>query len=992
MSRINKFIKVNKCINKFFIVFLISVIFISQTGITTALSKAQLEDFRNHIYYFNECGGGQPSSNAAAASGNDKVYLLGDSLLEGAYYETGYLKKDLKDKGWQATADASSGRGLRNPGIDKNNNRPGHEQSAFNALKTDENEWQDAGTIVLELGTNESNSNAAFKSDMGALIDSIQAKNKDANIYWVNLFSDVPQAKAYNAIIKQVAADKNLKGVIDTTSIRKSGVVHPNPPGYQKFSKIISDAIGEPAISSGGKVTGGVQFTTGMTIETDGSGPHHGDRWAQGQTSLQNGGSYLNADTTNFIALAPGWASAHGIKLGDVAAVQYKGKTAYAVYGDNYMGNQVHGEGSYHLAQALGIDPNPNSGGVGSGVHYFVYPGSHNQLGGTFDQNKIDRVGAQVSGGGAPNGSSASTDSSGDPSCCNSSSAVASAGSSDPGGSVALTGKDNEEKIFNYFLSRGLSPIASAGIDGNFAGESTWNPASSGGYLAQWQGSRATALGNFAKSQGKPITDLQLQLDFVWFGLTHQPGGDGDYRSLLKDLKAAKTVEEATTKFMEVYERPGIPHLDKRIAAAKATLNKYSNNAPGGATSSGGATACCPTGGQAAVADGSPSDWKKMYTGANKAKVADMSQGGRSLNHPKALIIHYTQGHQEGQALLDFFVGAGTGIQFNVGKDGQVYQYYPLNDMKNVGHVGPAMNSKSIGIEITGMDVTELLNNDKQFQSVASLAKFLMNYYHIPADAKGDMTGDGADTAQGMMGHDEAPRGEHNDPDAKYGQDISRTDSSKHPYMMKLRTSLGYDPTPGKAGGSTGASTTPDSSSASSSNPGCQGVDSTAGVKIDMDNLDKDSTHVACAPGTKEIRNDTGYRQGKAVPIKLCEVTNLPQSQGFGSHNGHASINSRASGAVYAMVAAAKQDGVNMSAVSTFRTMADQRSLCPCDGSSVAIPGYSNHQLGVAIDFGGSGELMDKGNPMWKWLSNNASKFDYKPYTREDWHWSPYGN
>lgn len=166
----------------------------------------------------------------------------------------------------------------------------------------------------------------------------------------------------------------------------------------------------------------------------------------------------------------------------------------------------------------------------------------------------------------------------------------------------------------------------------------------------------------------------------------------------------------------------------------------------------------------------------------------------------------------------------------------------------------------------------------------------------------------------------------------------------------------------------------------------------TAESSINIADLKKDSTNIACAEGTKDAGVIDGYTSGQKVRIRLCEVTNLPQASGYGAKNGHATVNSRVSGAVYAMVKAAKNDGVNMSAVSSSRTMSDQQSLCPCDGVSVAIPGYSNHQLGVAIDFGGNGLLMDTSNPMWKWLDENASRFDYKPYEPEPWHWSPFGS
>ncbi len=161
---------------------------------------------------------------------------------------------------------------------------------------------------------------------------------------------------------------------------------------------------------------------------------------------------------------------------------------------------------------------------------------------------------------------------------------------------------------------------------------------------------------------------------------------------------------------------------------------------------------------------------------------------------------------------------------------------------------------------------------------------------------------------------------------------------------------------------------------------------------FDITQLESNSDHIACGPGTKDLGKQNGYKGGRLIKIRLCEIPNLPQSSGFGSTNGHATTNSVVSGAVYAMVEAAKKDGVTMKATSTFRTMADQQSLCPCDGVRVGRPGYSNHQLGVAIDFGGDGTLMNKSNPMWVWLDKNAEKFGYKPYAAEDWHWSPFGS
>jgi len=142
-----------------------------------------------------------------------------------------------------------------------------------------------------------------------------------------------------------------------------------------------------------GSANNGVSFTTQMTIDDDGIGPSHGDPNHQSHTSYADG--KLNADVTSYIALAPGWAQNHGLVLGDVAAVKHNGKTAFAVYGDNYAGDQIHGEGSVHLSLALG---GTASDTIPSPVDYTVFPGSHTQLAGSVDQAKIDQIGQQLSG------------------------------------------------------------------------------------------------------------------------------------------------------------------------------------------------------------------------------------------------------------------------------------------------------------------------------------------------------------------------------------------------------------------------------------------------------------------------------------------------------------------------------------------------------------------------------------------------------------------
>lgn len=63
-------------------------------------------------------------------------------------------------------------------------------------------------------------------------------------------------------------------------------------------------------------------------------------------------------------------------------------------------------------------------------------------------------------------------------------------------------------------------------------------------------------------------------------------------------------------------------------------------------------------------------------------------------------------------------------------------------------------------------------------------------------------------------------------------------------------------------------------------------------------------------------------------------------------------------------------------------------------GKYVAAPGYSNHQDGLAIDFGtgiagkrGLGKLRKK-SWFYNWLTQNARRFHFWPYPAEPWHWN----
>ena len=171
------------------------------------------------------------------------------------------------------------------------------------------------------------------------------------------------------------------------------------------------------------------------------------------------------------------------------------------------------------------------------------------------------------------------------------------------------------------------------------------------------------------------------------------------------------------------------------------------------------------------------------------------------------------------------------------------------------------------------------------------------------------------------------------------------------------------------------------------------GTSSTAGSTIDTSKLYTDSTSVACAAGTTDAGVDTGYRNGQSIQIRLCSIPNTYDED----HSGQpAKVNSVVSGAFLSMIQAlSKSIGVTTLRVAdSYRSMADQQAAFAKYGSPrAAKPGYSNHQMGLAIDFqlDSNNGVSRPGNPTWEWLTANAATYGFTQLPSEAWHWQPMG-
>jgi hypothetical protein len=129
---------------------------------------------------------------------------------------------------------------------------------------------------------------------------------------------------------------------------------------------------------------GAVFWKADMDVDCDGqvTARCNGDTdpWFQDDTAFhQSDGRPLRADSLPYVVVPSTsgiWKyTSSGIKGGGVVAVVYNGKVEYAVVGDTGP-TAIIGEASYATANALGIDPDPETGGTDTGVTYILFKNS----------------------------------------------------------------------------------------------------------------------------------------------------------------------------------------------------------------------------------------------------------------------------------------------------------------------------------------------------------------------------------------------------------------------------------------------------------------------------------------------------------------------------------------------------------------------------------------------------------------------------------------
>lgn len=163
------------------------------------------------------------------------------------------------------------------------------------------------------------------------------------------------------------------------------------------------------------------------------------------------------------------------------------------------------------------------------------------------------------------------------------------------GPNISGASRTNIDTAVKYLSGKGFNKTAIAGIIGNWVQESSVDPTNcqdscesySGGNtaecakdiyncgygLAQWTSkNRKTNLVDFASKQNKSADSMQLQLDFFMWEVNN------DYPTLIQEMNADSSVQDAVYTFEEIFERAGEPAYSNRVDFANDAFEGISCN------------------------------------------------------------------------------------------------------------------------------------------------------------------------------------------------------------------------------------------------------------------------------------------------------------------------------------------------------------------------------------------------------------------------------
>lgn len=281
---------------------------------------------------------------------------------------------------------------------------------------------------------------------------------------------------------------------------------------------------------------------------------------------------------------------------------------------------------------------------------------------------------------------------------------------------MGLTGKTNEERIWNYLIGKGLSSAGASGLMGNLFAESALNPKNlqnsyekklghtddsytvavdngsydnfvhdSAGYgLAQWTfWSRKENMLTFARAAGKSIGDLEMQLDFLCKELS------GSYASLFATLKTASTVRAASDRVLVDFERPADQSEEVKVKRAGYGQTYYDKYA--------GKTVGTPGNGGNSMSNSSLVNYTKISPNRTSPRTHAID----------TITIHCVVGQVTVESLGNIFAPTSkqASSNYGIGKDGKIGMYVEEKD-RSWCSSNAANDHRAVTIEVAS-DTTE---------------------------------------------------------------------------------------------------------------------------------------------------------------------------------------------------------------------------------------------------------------------------------------------
>lgn len=305
--------------------------------------------------------------------------------------------------------------------------------------------------------------------------------------------------------------------------------------------------------------------------------------------------------------------------------------------------------------------------------------------------------------------------------------------------STTVNGEGNKQIVWNYLVSTmGFSNLQAAGIMGNIEQESNFRTDVEGPVvdgkkaygLAQWYAGRRTALESYASSVNKPVSDLNMQLDFLAKEL------NDDYKvRVLDPIKASNNLAEVTRIWLERFEVPCTPgstdcdrEMNIRLPNAESFLREFGNG--GAVIAVTDSLTCGTTTGQA------------ITEVTLRQLPTYLSSPGGTIT-PKGITLHWWGSNGDGG--IDFLTRAlrgnqscgagGCSVQLGITKEGDVYQM--TSSLTDLTYHAAGANSTTIGIEIEGgpadFGAEGITRYPQKFEAVVATVKMLMEKYNIPA-------------------------------------------------------------------------------------------------------------------------------------------------------------------------------------------------------------------------------------------------------------------